>query len=57
MQGFFMNIHKPTLWKKLKKFTHKFYKENNKEQLLWLVKMIVIHHPEKNCIIKGNKKL
>ncbi len=57
MQGFFMNIHKPTLWKKLKKFTHKFYKENNKEQLLWLVKMIVMHHLEKNCIIKGNKKL
>lgn len=57
MQGFFMSIHKPTLWKMLKKFINKFYKENNKNQLLWLVKMIVMNHPEKKCTIKGDQKL
>lgn len=57
MQGFFMSIHKPTLWVKLESFIKSRYKGRDIEQLLWLTKMVVLHCPEKNCIVKGDRKL
>lgn len=57
MKGFFMSIHKPTLWNMLEKFIREKYKDNNIEQLLWLTKMVVLHSPENNCLVKGKKKL
>lgn len=57
MQGFFMSIHKPTLWEMLQVFIEKRYKGSDKAQLLWLTEKIVMHSPEKNCIIKGRKDM
>ena len=56
MQGFFMSIHKPTLWKFLKKFIEENYNNEDKEILLWLVYKVVTNNPEKNCIIKCPKE-
>lgn len=50
VQGFFMGIHKPTLWKMLKEFIIKNYKEYDLEDILYLVEKIIMHSPEKNCI-------
>lgn len=55
MQGFFMSIHKPTLNKMLQDFIDKNYFEEDKELIKWLVEMIVLHCPEKNCIRKSPK--
>ena len=52
MQGFFMSIHKPTLWKMLVKFIEENYFGNDKRIILWLVKQIVMHCPQYNCIRK-----
>ena len=53
MQGFFMSIHKPTLWKMLKEFIEEKYQGKDKDILLWLVKKIVMHCPQYNCIRKS----
>lgn len=55
MQGFFMSIHKPTLWRMLESFIRSRYHGEDVEQLLWLTKMIALHSPEKNCIVKGDR--
>lgn len=52
LKGFFMSIHKPTLWIKLRDFINFEYKGEDKKLLLYLVKKIIFHHPEKNCEIK-----
>ena len=52
MQGFFMSIHKPTLWKMLEKFIEENYFGNDKRVILWLVEKIVTHCPQYNCIRK-----
>lgn len=51
IKGFFMSIHKPTLWIKLRQFINERYQGNDKELLLYLVKKVLFHHPEKNCTI------
>lgn len=56
LQGFFMSIHKPTLWRMLENFIKCRYKGADIDQLLWLTRMVVLHCPEKNCIIKGNRE-
>lgn len=57
MQGFFMSIHKPTLWAMLERFIKERYKGSNIGQLLWLTKMVALHSPEEDCIIKGDRRL
>lgn len=57
MQGFFMSIHKPTLWRMLEAFIENRYRGKDIKQLLWLTKMIVMHCPEKNCAIKGDRRM
>lgn len=52
MQGFFMSIHKPKLWKMLEKFIKENYHENDKNILLWLVNKVVMNCPQYNCIRK-----
>lgn len=55
IQAFFMSIHKPTLWRMLKTFIIENYHEKDQPIILWLTKMIVMHNPERNCIIKSPK--
>lgn len=52
LQGFFMSIHKPTLWKLLREFINNNYYGKDKEIILYLVKKVILHHPERNCKMK-----
>lgn len=52
LQGFFMSIHKPTLWKFIREFINENYHGKDKELLLYLVKKVILHHPERNCKMK-----
>lgn len=52
MKGFFMSIHKPTLYRMLEDFINKKYEGKDIDLLLWLVKKIVLHSPEKKCVRK-----
>lgn len=51
IKGFFMSIHKPTLWIKLRQFINEKYQGNDKDILLYIVKKVLFHHPEKDCTI------
>lgn len=53
MQGFFMSIHKPTLFKMLESFINEKYNGSDKDVLLWLVEKVVMHCPQYNCIRKS----
>lgn len=55
VQAFFMSIHKPTLWKMLQAFITENYKGDDLHIILWLTEMIVMHNPERNCIVKSPK--
>lgn len=55
IKAFFMSIHKPTLWRMLETFILENYNEKDLTIILWLTKMIVMHNPERNCIIKSPK--
>lgn len=52
LKGFFMSIHKPTLWIKLRNFIRQNYCGEDKVLLLYLVKKVIFHHPENNCETK-----
>ena len=56
MQGFFMSIHKPTLWRMLEVFIRGRYRGEDIAQLMWLSKMVAMHCPEQGCIIKGDRR-
>ena len=56
MQGFFMSIHKPTLWMKLERFIKEKYHGADKSLVLWLTEKIVLHNPELNCVRKSPLK-
>lgn len=45
-----MSIHKPTLYRKLKNFIRDKYKGEDIDILLYLVKKVVLHNPELNCL-------
>lgn len=53
MQGFFMTIHKPTLWSMLEKFLKERLDSGEFRLLAPLVKQVVMHCPEKNCFRKS----
>lgn len=50
LQGFFMSIHKPTLWRMLEDFIKKNYTEDDIDLLLDLTKKVVLNAPELNCV-------
>ena len=57
-QSFFMTIDKQLLCEKLDSFIVQNYPENRKKNCLrWLCRMIILHHPEDNCIKVGNISL
>lgn len=57
MQGFFMSIHKPTLWKMLKEFINDKYNGKDKDILLWLLEKIIMNYPQYGCIRKSHIKM
>ena len=52
-----MSIHKPTLWNMLETFITERYYGNDKEDILYLVKKIVLHNPELNCVRKSPARM
>lgn len=57
LKGFFMSIHKPTLWLMLQEFIKERYKGDDIELVLWLTEKIVMHRPELNCVRKMPKNM
>ena len=56
--SFFMSIDKALLRDRLDTFIVENYPNNRKKECLrWLCAMIVMHHPEENCIKRGSKAL
>lgn len=53
MQGFFMSIHKPTLWAMLEKFMKEQLDEGEFQLLSRVVRRVVMHRPEQNCYRKS----
>lgn len=57
LENFFMKIHRPTLCSMLEEFLNKKYHEKDKELIISLVRMIVLHCPEKNCRLRSPEEL
>lgn len=53
LEGFFMSINKDLLWHLLERFIKRKYNGEYKNLLLYLVREVVMHHPEKDCIINS----
>lgn len=51
--GFFMNISKSILWDMLETLIKTQYCGEDMDLLLFLVKVTVFHHPEKDCVIQS----
>ena len=51
--GFFMTIIKKRLCDKLLSFIHHRYHKKDKELLMWLTAVVVMHHPERNCVFNS----
>lgn len=51
--GFFMSIPKRRMCDKLLEFTRAKYQGPDKELLLWLIEVVVMHHPEQNCMFNS----
>ena len=57
-QSFFMSLDKRLLCERLDRFIVERYPDNRKKECLrWLCRLIVLHHPEDNCIKVGNISL
>lgn len=50
LQGFFLSINKQILWNKVEKFIQEQYNGDDKEDILRLSRIVIMHCPEKNCI-------
>ena len=55
--SFFMSIDRTLLLGKLLRFAEKKYHGEYKEILLRLVRVIVLHSPEKDCLFNSNPEL
>lgn len=52
--GFFMSIDQYKMCKRLLKFAKTHYHGDFKELLLWLIEVVVMHRPEKNCLLNSS---
>lgn len=55
IKSFFMSIDKHILFRRLKKFITEYYHGVDKQIVIELVKIIVFHCPQSDCLIKGKK--
>ena len=53
LEGFFMSIDKDLLWGKLERFIKRHYHGDYKDVLYRLTKTVVMHHPEKDCVLNS----
>ena len=54
LKSFFMSIDLTILWKFLKNFIIKEYKEDDIDTLLYLTEITIFHRPQENCYRNGN---
>lgn len=52
--SFFMSIRRDLLWYLLERLIRRHYNGGDKDVLLRIVKVVVYHHPEDDCIINGD---
>ena len=57
IQGFFMSIDKKRLWQMLETLIRDKYKGEDIEWWLRLFKIVIMHRPELDCEIRGDKKI
>lgn len=57
LQSFFMSIDKTLLWSMLRAFIEEYYCGTDKDDLLWLSEITVMHIPQDNCVRKGDLSL
>ena len=57
LKSFFMSINKEKLWLMLEEFINDNYFGEDKETLLWLSEITIMHRPQDNCIKKGDVSL
>ena len=55
IKGFFMNINKELLHKRLITFVKEKYYQTDRELVLSIIDIIISNDPTKNCIVKGKK--
>ena len=53
MRGFFMSISKSILIRRICEFIDERYEGRDKEDLKWLISVIIGDHPEKHCVLKS----
>ena len=57
MQGFFMSIPKVKLAYVIDEFIVAYYGGDDKEDLRWLTRMLIMHRPELNCVVKSPESM
>ena len=57
IKGFFMHIDKRLLWRRLEDLIDRKYERDDKDEIKWLVKLIVMNRPEINCVKVGDLSL
>jgi RNA-directed DNA polymerase len=54
LQNFFMSIDKRLLLRKVSAFVYLHYVGSDKEVLMWLLEVIIMHCPQENCEVRGD---
>ena len=57
IQSYFMSIPKLQLADELESFVRERYKGEDIEQLIWLIRMVIMHEPQWRCHLKGDLTL
>ena len=57
MQGFFMSIPKAKLADVIDEFIVAYYEGDDKEDLRWLTRLLIMHRPELNCVVKSPESM
>ena len=57
IRSFFMSIDKSILMDKLEKFLREVYRENDLEKVLWLLRIVVMHCPQDDCVRRSSPEL
>lgn len=57
LKGFFMSIRKSMLARMVDDFILTHYKGDDKKDLRWLCQLVILHHPERDCVRKSPEYL
>lgn len=57
IRSFFMSINKQILMEKLEAYLRMVYRESDLEKVLWLMRIVVFHCPQDDCVKRSDPKL